>query len=242
VCSSDLDAMITLYIYILYRITTSSKQQATRTTMTTTPLPSADCYTTLPTAPRDVDELEGTLLLPTATPVESGVANAVLVPWEYPDNDTTEEFHNATTTTDTAPPTAPLIPEYDDWKKKEHEAKAKRARGMQLGLIKAEEERVALAKGHRDVFAKQYHAKKHVEKANMLARHIDTTRGVEIEKDNWMGKEDLVAVAAPKEKEEYSFSTISSGGYEVAEYKGYEYTPRAEYETTEYKSVYDSVS
>ena len=190
---------------------------------------------------RDLDELEGTLL-PTATPLPSGAANAeVAAPFSlfhYPSDNECISVNATVQESDSTLPTAPLLPAYIDLKSREKEEKEKRILGTKVGLAKADAEQTAMARASRDIFSIQYHAKIAVAKANAIAHSVNNSRGAEIQKDNWLGKETLTEAPI---QEENSFST-ATGGYEVAAYDVSAYTPCDEYVVTEYKSVYESNS
>lgn len=191
--------------------------------------------------PRDLDELEGTLLH-TATPVPTEAVSAqVAVPFSsfhYPSNVECISVNATVQESDSTLPTAPLLPMYTDLKSREKEEMEKRMLGTKVGLAKADAEQTAMARASRDIFSIQYHAKNAVAQANEIAHSVNNSRGTEIQKDNWLGKE--TSIEAPKQ-EEFSFST-APGGYEVAAYDVSAYTPRDEYVVTEYKSIYESNS
>lgn len=199
------------------------------------------------TAPRDQDELEGTLLLPTATALNAG---SNFAPGAVP----TAHFEYAHVEAATADaqaavdindiPTAPLIPKFDNLKARENAELHKTALGQVRGIQQAEMERAQIAKADVETYAINYHVNRHVEEANRNARRRNM-EGVEIEKDTWFGREkdhkmetNLVATAPPK-KIEPAFTESSSGGYEVSEYKFTDYSTSSDYQVTEYKSVYD---
>jgi hypothetical protein len=189
-------------------------------------------------APRALDELDGTLLLllPTATLVPTagtpGVIGAA---------DGAQLVQEAYQHDESTMPTAWYVPSCKDRKAQERVDAEARRRATEIGLAKADAEQVAIAKARRDIFALNYHTKNRVEQANAIAHTINNTRGVEIQQDNWMGKEPLnkEKPSFTDEQEEYAFSTSASGGYEVAEYGVSEYTGGCDYEVSEYKSVYD---
>jgi hypothetical protein len=212
-------------------------------------------------APRDWDELDGTLLplLPTATLVQQSTTTEAsrmtfpnVIGAADNDDDIPEAYdcqYEESTTTATATATMPTawhVPSCEDHGKHGTAAKATKTteatrRATEMGLAKADAEQMAIAKASRDIYALQYHAKKKVEQANAMALAVDKTRGVQIQptdhKMNQLPKEKISS--STDEKEEYAFKTSASGGYEVAEYDISEYTGGNDYEISEYKSVYD---
>jgi hypothetical protein len=197
------------------------------------------------TAPRDQDELEGALLLPTASsitaPCDSASHGAVpLARFDYDqvivsDSDLAESSDHI----DHIIPTAPPIPSYDTIKDRERAMLQQVAVAARRGLQIAEIEKEKLRKAETNVYAINYHADRKVEEANRLARERDR-QGLEIEKDKWFGHE---TQARPRDAETVecppAFPVDHKGGYEVSEYKPSEHSFNTEYNISEYKSVYD---
>mmetsp|Transcript_10590 Transcript_10590/g.16230 ORF Transcript_10590/g.16230 Transcript_10590/m.16230 type:complete len:196 (+) Transcript_10590:95-682(+) len=184
---------------------------------------------------RDLDELEGTLLLPKATEVKNEAAAAAVpfAQFEYE----TAKADPVTELADQHIPQAPIVPSYDSLDSRLRAESSKIVIAKRTGLQKSEDEKEKLRNVQNNVYATNYHAAKSVEEANKKCKERDMA-GVEIKKDNWFGKE--------KQYDEKSLEThdISSKshntGYECAAYKISEYTGNGDYEISEYKSVYDS--
>ena len=184
-------------------------------------------------SPRDIEELEGALLPPTAVPVDESqpqLATAA-VPVEafiYTEEDDTMMTAQADI------PTAPFLPMYQDNREEiEQQAIAKAKR---RGKIEAESEKQAVGKVSRENYAKNYHAKQKVEVANLEARRRNK-EGVHVTEDKYTVKRG--EPTAPVEKEEYAFAASYAGGYKVVEYDVTEYNTSDDYKVSEYKSVYD---
>lgn len=183
---------------------------------------------------RDLDELEGTLLLPKATEVKNEAAAAVpLVQFEYE----TAKADLVTEAADQNIPQAPIIPSYDSLDSRLRAESNKVAIAKRTGLQKSEDEKEKLRNVQNNVYATNYHAAKAVEEANKKCKERDKD-GVEIKKDNWFGKEKKYD---EKSSERHDVSRKSHNtGYECAAYKISEYSGNGNYEISEYKSVYDS--
>ena len=191
-------------------------------------------------APRDQDELEGTLLLPTATEITcapGAVPTADL--FEYA---TTPIAYNYYPADDIAIiPVAPSIPKYDNLSSRERTTQQQTAIGKRRGLQQAELEKEKTMTGQINASSNNYFADKKIEEANRLAKQRNI-KGVEIETDTWFGHEQQQQQQQQQqdEKSTTATTTVSMGGsYKVAEYNMSEYVPDDNYEVSEYKSVYD---
>ena len=197
-------------------------------------------------SPRDQDELEGALLLPTATAITDGscttadVAHGAVATthFEYTDQvvDYSEDAICGFREEDI--PVAPVIPSYDALecrvRLQDEQAQMAAQRGRQMAELEQEE----LRKAKLNVFAINYHTDRQVEEANRLARERDA-QGLEIERDTWFGHEKSEEKPEATVTDEPAFPISYNGGYEVAEYNMSEYSADTEYSTSEYKSIYD---
>ena len=197
------------------------------------------------TALRDQDELEGALLLPTASLVTTpydGAAHGDVAHDRFDneqvvvvDSDVVDSHYPI----DHIIPTAPLIPSYDTIEGRERAIRQQATIAARRGLQLAEIEKEKLRKADTNVFAINYHMDRKVEEANRLARERDR-QGLEIQKDAWFGHE---AETRSKDTEtvecQPAFPVSYNGGYEVAEYNPSEHSFNTEYNISEYKSVYD---
>mmetsp|Transcript_29275 Transcript_29275/g.48388 ORF Transcript_29275/g.48388 Transcript_29275/m.48388 type:complete len:208 (+) Transcript_29275:111-734(+) len=197
------------------------------------------------TAARDQDELEGALLLPTATAVNNTESNLApgAVPtafFDYAHDEAAEAQAEQEVIDISDVPTALMVPKYDNLKDRENAELHKTAAGQLRGIQEAEQEREQVTKAATQTYAINYHADRHVEQANLNAKKRNM-HGVEIEKDTWFGKEkehpSLAPTAPPKS--EPAFAAPKDGGYEVAGYQVSDYSAGNDYEVTEYKSAYD---
>lgn len=207
-------------------------------------------------APRDQDELEGTLLLPTANVITDSnstttTRNAVsaadvaqgAVPtthFMYTDQVLMEQPEDAICTVSVEEiPIAPVIPSYDSAdgriRLQDHQAHMAALRGRQM----AEAEQEELRKAKLNVYSINYHIDRQIEEANRLARERDA-QGLEIQRDTWLGHEKSEEKPETTSgTDEPAFPVSYKGGYEVAEYNMNEYSVDTEYATSEYKSIYD---
>jgi TolA-binding protein len=194
--------------------------------------------------PRNQDELEGTLLLPTATAVMNTVVLGAVPTQHFEYAQVVASIPEQEMMDISDLPTAPLVPKYDNLKSREQIASQKKAIGELRGFQQAELEKEQIARADRETFAINYHANRQVQLANENARRRDM-HGAEIQKDTWFGKEKDhkmeagLAAAAPTTTTEPAFATPKDGGYEVAEYQFGGYAAGSDYEVSEYKSVYD---
>lgn len=200
---------------------------------------------------RDMDELEGTLLLPRAQAVQGSDAAAIAataVPVEsfvYEQN--TTGAASATTAVVVSEndekeieyaPEAPTLPLYNDDMTREQKERAAMAKAKQRARQVAEAENDAIRKGLRESKANEYHTARQVQEANERAK-IRNAQGVQIEEDKWFGRE---KPQEPKEKPNPSFSNKYGGGYEVAKYEVSNYATKDDYQVSEYRSIYDQVA
>lgn len=191
--------------------------------------------------PRDADELEGSLLPPTAVPVDDeckGIAAAAAVPvttFAYAEIDNAQDD---TLTAEVDLPTAPFlpVPEYQSLETREQIERAALAHAQRRGVIQAEMEKEAIQRASGTTYAKQWHAKQQVEVANYEARRRNV-EGIQVEDDKYNVKH---KDALPNEKPAKSaFPVTYKGGYKVNEYDVTEYKDSDSYDVSEYKSVYD---
>eukprot|EP00540_Astrosyne_radiata_P011933 CAMPEP_0116826538 /NCGR_PEP_ID=MMETSP0418-20121206/2582_1 /TAXON_ID=1158023 /ORGANISM="Astrosyne radiata, Strain 13vi08-1A" /LENGTH=204 /DNA_ID=CAMNT_0004455179 /DNA_START=117 /DNA_END=731 /DNA_ORIENTATION=+ len=200
----------------------------------------------IPTAPtelRDLDELEGTLLLPTATAVDANTATRSVaqtaVPigsFQYEDTSSIEReenlYYQGSTNNNASLPVAPLLPSYDNSVEQERRTEQAVSQAEVHGRIEAEREKEAIRKAARDIYAINYHADRQVEAANDVA---DQRKRVEVTGDQPLREDRKV------EKEESTPAFLNNsygGGYEVSEYNVMEYDTQ-DYNVSEYKSIYD---
>ena len=175
------------------------------------------------TAPRDYDELEGALLLPTASSVTIPCDSAALgaVPharFDYEHDQVIfadSDLAESSDPTNHLVPTAPLIPSYNTIEGRERVMLQQVAVAARRGLQGAELEKEKLRKAEANVFAINYHADRKVEEANRLARERDR-QGLEIEKDNWFGHETHTRTTDTETMECRPAFPVK-GGYEVSE-------------------------
>lgn len=197
---------------------------------------------------RDPEELEGTLLVPTAhavphdnldnsIPMASTTA-ATALPTTYfeydtalADADATEKQHEIVLEE------AVALPSYNEFSNDQQRDRNTLAQANRKGMIQTEEEIEEIKRANRETVAINYHTEDKIKEANRLA--AATKRKEEmgmlqtsatIPKEKYMPP----AVKAP-EFYEGSYGT----DYEIAEYETTDYET-TEYETTEYKSVYES--
>lgn len=207
-------------------------------------------------APRDRDELEGTLLLPTAkivtdrssmastgNPVSAADVTQGALPtthFTYTNQVLMEQPEDAICTVSVEEiPTAPVIPSYDSVdgriRIQDRQACIAALRGRQM----AEAEQEELRKAKLNVYSINYHVDRQIEEANRLAQERDA-QGLEIQRDQWFGHEKSEEKPeATTATDELAFPISYKGGYEVAEYNMSEYSVDTEYATSEYKSIYD---
>ena len=190
------------------------------------------------TQPRDIDELEGALLPPTAVPVnessEFAVAAVPVTAFVYGDNEFSNEEDILTAEADL--PTAPFLPKYQSVSTRQQREQLAIAKGKRRGVIEAERESEAVGKASRETFAKDWHARRQVEAANAEARRRNM-EGIHVVEDRYtVARKDATPSAA---EQETAFPTTYQGGYEVEEYDVSEYKCADDYEVSVYKSVYD---
>ena len=182
--------------------------------------------------PRDRDELEGTLLPPVAVPVDENaqIATAAVPVTAFVYDDTEEEI-----TAQADIPTAPFLPMYQDEQSRDQVERQAIAKGARRGKIEAESEKEFIGKASREVYAKNYHAKRQVQAANEEARRRNQ-EGVQVNEDKYTveRKEEK-----KEEKQDLAFPTCYPNGYEVSEYETTEYDTSDNYDVSEYKSVYE---
>jgi hypothetical protein len=179
-----------------------------------------------------MEELEGTLLLPTAREVNDDAPSAVpTAHFEYEEVDVTSAPDDV--------PTAPLIPKYEDPESREARENLKTAVAKRHGLQQAEVEKEELTRADINTFAINYHTERQVEEANRIARERNL-QGVQIDKDNWLGKEERGTDG--RTEGEPAFPPVQHGEYQVAEYEVAEYDVDDVYKVSEYKSIYENDS
>jgi hypothetical protein len=197
---------------------------------------------------RDPEELEGTLLLPTAhavhidnhdssVPMASTTA-ATALPTTYFEYDTA--LADSTEKQDEiVVEEAVALPSYNELTSNDpHRDRNTLARAQRKGRIQTDEEIEEVKRANRESFAVNYHIKDQIKEANRLA--AATKRKEELgmlQTSATIPKEEYVPPAKVKAPEFYEGSY--GNDYEVQEYETSEYET-TEYETTEYKSVYDS--
>lgn len=188
--------------------------------------------------PRDIDELEGSLLPPTAVPVddskEFAAAAVPVTAFVYGDNEYINDEDMLTAEADL--PTAPFLPEYQSVSTRQQREQSAIAKGKRRGVIEAELESEAVGKASRETYAKDWHARQLVEAANAEARRRNR-EGVQVVEDKYtVNRKDSTPST---EEQEPAFPTTYQGGYEVQEYDVSEYKSADDYEVSVYKSVYD---
>ena len=206
--------------------------------------------------PRDLEELEGALLLPRATAItnsSNSVAASHVAAAVLPVDTFTYNQDNPSVTAILAreederrllsPPEAPSVPQYgNDLQSREKKEQNDIALAQRRGRLAAEAEKEAIQRAGRKVHAINYHTSRKTEEGNALAKIQAKTRGVQMDGDKYSG-----AVTATKKEQEVSdkpkpaFSTQTGGGYEVATYETSAYD-RQTYNVSEYRSIYDQVS
>lgn len=186
-------------------------------------------------SPRDTDELEGTLLPPTAVPVDE---NPQLAAAAVPVTAFLYDENQDAVTAETDIPTAPFLPLDQGEQSREEKEQQAITMGKRKGKIQAESEKQGIGKASGESFAKNWHAKRQVERGNEEARRRNQ-EGVQV-------KEDKYTVERPDEKkgsaekEDYAFQSTYKSGYDVAEYETTDYRASDDYDVSEYKSVYES--
>ena len=194
-----------------------------------------------PANARDMEELEGALL-----PVATEVVNH---------NDP-----NVFASTATVIPSVEAVFDYDTALRNEEEeavvvpdnanqlnyagvsddSKTTVGRAQQSGRIRSEEEKEAIRKANRKVFAQNYHEQNSIKSANARAKQRDR-EGLQIQNDR-IAEQMALSKAKAKESEEQEQSQASNGyqpkGYQIKDYDCETYEIGS-YEVTEYKSVYD---
>jgi hypothetical protein len=183
--------------------------------------------------PRDSDELEGALLLPTAIAVddstEVAVAAVSVTAFVY------QDYEQDTQMAEADLPTAPFLPQYQSMSMRQQREQSCIAKGTRRGGIEADSEKEAIVKASREAYAKDWHAKRQVEAANAEAQRRNK-EGVQVVKDKYT----TVDAAIPfTNEEEPAFPTSYQEGYRVQEYDVSEYKGADDYAVSEYKSVYD---
>ncbi len=196
-----------------------------------------------PTNARDMEELEGALL-----PVATEVVN--------------QNDPNAFASTATVIPSVEAVFDYDTaLRNEEHQeeavvvpdnanqlnyagvsddSKTTVGRAQQSGRIRSEEEKEAIRKANRKVFAQNYHEKNSIKSANAWAKQRDR-EGLQIQNDR-IAEQMALSKAKAKESKGQEQSQASNGyqpkGYQTKDYDCGSYEIGS-YEVTEYKSVYD---
>ena len=188
---------------------------------------------------RDIEELEGTLL-----PVATAVVNP---------NDP-----NAVASTATVIPSVEAVFDYGTALRNEQQeevavvipdnanqlnyagvsddSKSTVGRAEQTGRIRSEEEKEAIRKANRKVFAQNYHEQNAFKSANEYAKQRDR-EGIQI--SNELSEKEMAAVKAPpKQQQQQQEKPPASKGYQIKDYDCGTYEI-SDYEVTEYKSVYD---
>jgi hypothetical protein len=198
---------------------------------------------------RDPEELEGTLLVPTALAVPhdnldhsipmASTTAATALPTTYfeydaalADADSTEKQQEIVVEE------AVAIPSYNEFTNDPHRERDTLAQANRKGMIQTEEEIEEIKRANRESFAINYHTRDQIKEANRLA--AATKRKEELgmlQTSATIPKVDYVPPATVKAPEFYEGSYGKD--YEIAEYETTNYET-ADYETTEYKSVYDS--
>lgn len=198
-----------------------------------------------PVNARDMEELEGALL-----PVATEVVN--------------QSDPNAYASTATVIPSVEAVFDYDtalrNEQQQEEEAvvvpdnanqlnyagvsddsKTTVGRAQQSGRIRSEEEKEAIRKANRKVYAQNYHEQNSIKSANERAKQRDR-EGLQIQNDRIAEQMALAKAKAKESKEQEQQSQASTGyqpkGYQIKDYDCGSYEIGT-YEVTEYKSVYD---
>jgi hypothetical protein len=199
---------------------------------------------------RDPEELEGTLLVPTALaiphdnldhsniPMASTTA-ATALPTTYFEYDTALADADATEKQQkVVVEEAVALPSYNEFANDPHRDRDTLAQANRKGLIQTDAEIEKIKRANRESFAINYHIGDQIKEANRLA--AATKRKEELgmlQTSATIPKEEYVPPAIAKAPEFYEGSYTKD--YEVAEYETTDYET-TDYETTEYKSVYDS--
>jgi hypothetical protein len=187
--------------------------------------------------PRDVDELEGALLPPTAVALDDSTCTEVAAATVAVEAFVYLAYEQDALTAEADLPTAPSLPQYQSMSMRQQREQSAIAKGKRRGVIEADSEKEAIAKASRETYAKDWHAKRQVEAANAEARRRNK-EGVQVGKDKYT----TVGAATPctgTKEEEPAFPTSYNDGYHVQEYDVSEYKGADDYEVSEYKSVYD---
>lgn len=196
---------------------------------------------------RDPEELEGSLLLPTAHAVPhdnldnsipmARTTEAAALPTTYFEYDTA--LADATDKEDeVVVEEAVALPSYDEFANEPQRDRNTLAQANRKGHIQTEEEIQEIQRANRESFAINYHTKDQIKEANRLA--AATKRKEELgmlQTSATIPKEKYVPPATVKAPEFYEGSYGKD--YEVQDYETADYDT-AEYETKEYKSVYES--
>ena len=198
---------------------------------------------------RDPEELEGTLLVPTALAVPNdnldnsipmaSTTAATALPTTYfdyetalADADSTEKEHEIVVEE------AVALPSYNEFTNDQHRDSNTLAQANRKGMIQTEAEIQEIKRANRESFAINYHTSDKIKEANRLA--AATKRKEELgmlQTSATIPKEEYVPPASVKAPEFYEGSYGKD--YEIAEYETADYET-TDYEPIEYKSVYDS--
>jgi hypothetical protein len=199
---------------------------------------------------RDPEELEGTLLLPTALPTAHAVLNnnhdtsipmastaATALPTTFFEYDTALA-DAAEKQDEIVVEEAVALPSHDEFAHDPHRDRDTLAHAQRKGMIETDDEVEKIKRANRETFSLNYHNKQQINEANSSANA--TKRKEELgllQTSATIPKEKYVAPAAVKAPEFYEGSYGKE--YEIQDYDTAEYET-TDYETTEYKSVYDS--
>jgi hypothetical protein len=199
---------------------------------------------------KDMEELEGVLLLPVATEVvgpnqNSNAASATLIPsaeavFDYDAAVVNEQKGSREDNGDEAV----VVPDNGNqlnFAGVSDDSKSTVGKAQQTGKIRSEEELESIRKANRKVFSQNYHEKNDFKSANEYAKQRDR-EGLQMKSDNYVEEQTNVAKEPPKQAQQQQ-KPQKPKGYQVKEYDCGAYETGAyetsTYKVTEYKSVYD---
>lgn len=209
---------------------------------------------------RDPEELEGSLLLPTArvvserfdaqgiqTAATPTVATAVSTTYfEYDDYDQVKEESDDIAKSEegaTAPAPAVLqqavaLPSYDEFSRNSLRNNNQLTRAQRDGIIQSEQETQHILKANRETNAINYHTKQQVKEANRAANQTQQKEDKGYVQTVATMPPLKPAPPVPAKAPEFYKGTYSAD-YKTADYETGQYDT-GDYKTADYKSVYES--
>jgi hypothetical protein len=198
---------------------------------------------------RDMEELEGALLLPVATEVvgpnhNSKVASATVIPSAEAFFDYDTALSNEQQRSREDDDEAVVVPDNGNqlnYAGVSDDSKSTVGRAQQTGKFRSEEELESIRKANRKVFSQNYHEKNNLKSANEWAKQRDR-EGLQMKNDHHIEEQNNMALSeiskAKEPPNQEQQQPEKPKGYQIKEYDCGAYETGT-YEVMEYKSVYD---